>query len=302
MNNSGLMVITADAYCQGDGEVRVAELVRNMADLIGCGSRAKAALEDAREILSYLLDVSRSWAATHGASMVSRDISARAIRAAQKRALGAPIQYCAGVAVFRNLNLQVDERVLIPRPETEFLVEKVLARKSTGIAVDIGTGSGAIALSLASEGAFTNVIASDISLDALAVARGNAELCQFKSATSVEFVHGSGIAPLRGIKADLVVSNPPYITFAESLLLDEQVRDWEPSLALLAASNGMAMIAELITDCGDVLVSGGLLAMEVDCRRAELAAELAAERGVYRDISIEVDLAGRDRFLFANRI
>lgn len=302
MNDPGVMESPVEAGFAQPDKIEVAELVAEMSDLIGNGSRPAAAVAEAREILSYLLGVSRSWPAAHAEAGISAPVAVRAIKAAQKRALGAPIQYSAGLAAFRNLTLEVDERVLIPRPETEMLVDLVLSRISTGVAVDIGTGSGAIALALATEGAFTRVIASDVSLDALAVARRNADLLRPKLITGVEFVHGSGAAHLRGICANVIVSNPPYISFAESVTLDEQVRDWEPPLALFAASDGMAVISQIVDEAQEFLVSGGLLALEVDSRRAQLAADLAAQSGWYRDISVLTDLTGRERFLFAHRI
>jgi release factor glutamine methyltransferase len=199
----------------------------------------------------------------------------------------------------------VDERVLIPRPETEQLVELVLELEPSlrpgGTVVDVGTGSGAIALALASEGSFSRVIATDVSLDALAVARANVARCAGVLRAPVELRHGSLLGPVteRGLCA--VVSNPPYIALDEAAMLPALVRDWEPSVALFSGAAGMATIAGLVRDSAATLAPGGLLALEVDARRASLAAELAATHGGYDNIRVERDLTGRERFVVARR-
>jgi release factor glutamine methyltransferase len=282
-----------------DSKVTIEELVHTMSEIISGINDQMDAIADAREILSYLLDAPRSWPAFNGSATVTRENARRAIAAAEKRSHGAPIQYCAGLAAFRSLTLNVDSRVLIPRPETELLVEHVLSRKKTGVAVDLCTGSGAIALALATEGSYDQVIATDISNEALEVARGNAERYAESMKPEVEFIQGSALEPILSRRADVVVSNPPYIAFSELFTLDESVRDWEPSLALLAGDNGMAVIAEIVAGEPEILVDGGLLALEVDSRRAARAAELATATGQYRDISVLPDLTGRDRFVVA---
>ena len=277
----------------------VKDLVHTMSEIISSVSDQSDATADSREILSYLLDVPRSWAATHSNESVSRDIAARALAAAEKRSHGAPIQYCTGLAAFRNLTLNVNSQVLIPRPETELLVEHVLSRARTGTVMDICTGSGAIAIALATEGNYDAVIATDISSDALEVARENARRYAGETSCPIEFVEGPALQPVASRSANVIVSNPPYIAFSELFTLDESVRDWEPSLALLAGDNGMAVISEIVAGAGRALLDGGLLALEVDSRRAEVAAQLAAAAGLYRDISILPDLTGRDRFVLA---
>lgn len=297
MSNSA---IVETKVMSGDTEASVKDLVHTMSEIICSVLDQPDATTDAREILSYLMDVPRSWTALHGSDKVARDVSRRALAAAEKRAHGAPIQYCAGLAAFRNLTLNVDSRVLIPRPETELLVEHVLSRANTGVIFDICTGSGAIAIALGTEGAYDKIVATDISGDALEVARGNAERYAQRLNTPIEFVQGGGLGPVSGRRANIIVSNPPYIAFSELFTLDESVRDWEPSVALLAGDNGMAVIAEIIECAPSILEDGGLLALEVDSRRASVAAELAAATGRYRDISILKDLTGRERFVLAN--
>jgi release factor glutamine methyltransferase len=212
------------------------------------------------------------------------------------------LAYAAGCAAFRHLTLDVDQRVLIPRPETEVLVDLVLARAGEGgIAVDIGTGSGCIALALASEGRFARVIGTDISLDALTVARRNVERCAASLRSPVEMRHGSLLEPVRGERARVVVSNPPYIASDELQSLPRDVRDWEPPLALYSGDRGMALTTALVREASDVLEDGGLMAIEVDCRRAALVAERMAADGRYVDVSVMLDLTGRERFVLARR-
>jgi release factor glutamine methyltransferase len=193
--------------------------------------------------------------------------------------------------------------VLIPRQETEVLVDAVLERAghAGGIVVDIGTGSGAIALALASEGHFTRVIATDVSRGALEVARRNATRLAPVLRCPVELRQGSLGAPLAGERADIVVSNPPYIAYHEAPELPPSVHDWEPPIALFSSEGGMAATSRVIHEAAAVLVPGGLLALEVDARRASLAAELAMTDGRFTEVSLRLDLAGRERILMATR-
>jgi release factor glutamine methyltransferase len=259
---------------------------------------------EARELLAALHDMPRHWPLLERGTAMSADAWERALAAAARRARGAPLQYAAGRAAFRHLTLDVDERVLIPRPETEQLVEIVLelTRDSAGgVAVDVGTGSGAIALALASEGTFEQVIATDVSLDALDVARGNVRRCAAALRAAVSLRHGSLLGPVleRGMRA--VVSNPPYIAYDEAASLPAGVRNWEPAVALYSGADGMAATARLVREAALTLATDGLLAVEVDARRAGTAAELVASAGAYADVRVLLDLTGRERFVVARR-
>jgi release factor glutamine methyltransferase len=258
---------------------------------------------EAREIVAAILDVPKFWAAANAVADASPQVARSVIRAAMKRAGGAPLAYAVGRASFRHLTLDVDERVLIPRVETETLVERVLDRCTprTRSIADIGTGSGAIALSLAFEGEFERVLATDISLDAINVAAGNAAAFAKALKSPVEFRHGSLLAPLADLKLDAIVCNPPYVSFAEVADLPADVRDWEPSLALLCAEDGLSVTRELIRSAPDVLRGGALLALEVDARRAGTVAEMIAVDGRYAQVEVLLDLTGRERFVFARR-
>jgi release factor glutamine methyltransferase len=258
---------------------------------------------EAREIVAAVLDVPKFWAAANAVADASPQVARSVIRAAMKRASGMPLAYAVGRASFRHLTLEVDERVLIPRVETEVLVERVLERctPKTRAVADIGTGSGAIALSLAFEGKFERVFATDVSLDAINVAAANAASLSKGLQSPVVFRHGSLLAPLRGEKLDAIVCNPPYISFAEIGELPADVRDWEPSVALLSAQDGLSVTRELIHQAPDAIPSGGLLALEVDTVRAGTVAEMIAVDGRYAEIEVLLDLTGRERFVFARR-
>lgn len=262
------------------------------------------AVAEARELLALLHDMPRHWPTLSRDQELDAAQCDAARRAAAKRAAGAPLQYAAGRAAFRHLTLDVDERVLIPRPETEQLVEIVLdltRHERGGVAVDVGTGSGAIALALANEGRFARVIGTDVSLDALAVARANAERFAGSWCAALELRHGSllGPVPEKGLRA--IVSNPPYISFEEAAALPTSVRDWEPAVALFSGQDGMAATARLVRDAAASLAPSGVLALEVDIRRAATVAELAASHGSYVDVRVLLDLTGRERFVVARR-
>src|SRR5450755_520646 len=278
----------------------VGALVRELAVMLR-GAGIEDAKREAGDIVAAVNDAPRFWALLHELDVVSAGVADRCRRAAQHRSSGAPFAYAVGRSAFRHLTLHIDERVLIPRQETELLVDEVLAREATGLAIDIGTGSGAIALALASEGKFDRVIGTDVSSGAVRVARANGERLASELTATVEWREGSLLAPVAGERARVLVSNPPYISLDEAPTLPESVRDWEPPFALYSALGGMAISASIVRGAPDVLVAGGLLVMELDSRRASLAAELALASGRYRDVSVRLDLAGRERFLIARR-
>jgi release factor glutamine methyltransferase len=257
----------------------------------------------AHDVISALLDVPRFWPSANASEAIDDSMCHAARVAVARLRTGAPFAYAVRRAAFRHLTLDVDERVLIPRPETEGLVEEVLrmTRGIGGCAIDIGTGSGAIALSLASEGMFDRVIATDISRDALAVASRNAARLAGALRTAVEFRHGSLLAPVQGMSAAVIVSNPPYIAYHEADALPASVRDWEPTLALLSGADGMSATNAIIRGAAELLQHDGVLALEVDARRASLAAESLAVDPRYREIAVRLDLAGRERFVVARR-
>lgn len=280
----------------------VGSLIAEVASTLEAGGIPEFRLE-ARDLVAALLDRPRLWPWAHREDGVAEELCAIVRSAGRKRVAGAPFAYAVGRAAFRHLTLDVDERVLIPRQETEELVAAVLewSVRPGGVAVDIGTGSGAIAISLAHEGEFSRVVATDVSAGALLVAGANARRAAERGSAPVELRHGSLLAPVSELRARVIVSNPPYIAYDEAAALPSDVRDWEPAIALFSGGEGMAFTTRLIADAGSLLEPGGLLAVEVDARRAGIAAELALRDGRYRDVGIRLDLAGRERILLATR-
>ncbi|MFT7647127.1 MAG: release factor glutamine methyltransferase [Candidatus Poriferisodalaceae bacterium] len=224
-------------------------------------------------------------------------------RAIERRAAGEPLQYVLGSWAFRTLEIAVDTRALIPRPETEIVagfgiaaLKQLTARRL--LVADLGTGSGAIALSVAVEEPRASVVATDLSAEALELVRSN--LAGIGMAGSrVSLKHGSWFAALeddlRG-QLDLVISNPPYV--AEDDELDSSVADWEPPGALYASENGLADIAAIIHEAPEWLRPGGTLVLEIGARQGAEVLDLAVRAG-YSSPAIEPDLARNDRALVA---
>lgn len=216
--------------------------------------------------------------------------------AVRRRLVGDPIAYVTGSIGFRYHTVRCDKRALIPRPETELLVDLVLQRVSTGVAADIGTGTGCIALSLAQEGHFDTVLAVDSSAGAVALARHNAE----NTSMPVALVRGDLATALGPASVDALVANPPYLTTAEYQRLDPAVREWEPRAALESGLDGLDATRSLLGQAADSLRAGGWLGLEVDSNRASVVARLAREAGLAA-VTIELDLFGRQRFVLAQR-
>lgn len=213
---------------------------------------------------------------------------------------GVPFAYAVGRIGFRTLDLAIDTRALIPRPETEGLVDLVLERVRAGLAADIGTGSGCIALSLAVEGRFEKVIGVEESPAAAALARENVE--RVAPATPVEIREGNMLTPLldAGERYRVIVSNPPYLMAAEYAELDRSVAEFEPREALVSGVDGLDAIRALFADSAALLEPGGLLALEIDQRRADAVRSLARAYGWSR-IEIHADLFGCPRYALAGK-
>ncbi len=215
-----------------------------------------------------------------------------------------PLQYILGRTGFRELELKTDRRALIPRPETETLVGEVLAwaaeRDGLLSAIDIGTGTGAIALSLLTEGSFARVVGTDSSEEALELARENAGAAGVDGA--LELRAGSLFEPLEpGERFDVVVSNPPYVRDGDAPDLAPEITEWEPPGALFAGPAGLDVIRALVTDAPDRLNEGGLLALEVGDGQADDVAGLIRERQAFGEAVVRKDLAGRPRVVMAAR-
>jgi release factor glutamine methyltransferase len=223
----------------------------------------------------------------------------------RRRACREPLQYILGRAAFRELELVADPRAFIPRPETEVLVEEVLAwakdRKSgLGTVMDIGTGTGAVSVSLAVEGVCEQIVATDISEGALEVARLNAQrhgveaLLDFRRGSLFEIVDA-------GEAFDVIVSNPPYVATGERAGLQPEIRDWEPSEALFAGDDGLDVIQPLIAEAPEHLTDGGLLALEVGLGQAERVTRQIDDSGRFEPARVRRDLGGLPRVIMAER-
>lgn len=210
----------------------------------------------------------------------------------RRRGQREPLQYLLGTTGFWSLEFEVTPAVLIPRADTEILVEEAIKHAAeSGALLDVGTGSGAIAVSLASELSGWQVSALDISTEALAVAQRNAE--KNGVGERVQFLHGD-LAELPQEKYDLIVSNPPYIAQAEWDELMPEVRCFEPQNALLAADSGLDCYQKLAAQAVSRLIPGGWLLVEIGYQQAEAVQQLFVAAGL-RDVFVRDDYAGQPR-------
>ena len=251
-------------------------------------------------LLEFVLEETRIALYTQGRSPVSHLVCARYLDLLRRRARRLPIPYLTGEAGFMNLTLRVSSEVLVPRPETEELVERVLARRwaSELFFCDVGTGSGAIALALASALPYSHGVALDCSPSALAVARENAG--RLGLARRVRFVESDLFTSLeKDLIFDLVAANPPYLRTAELVGRADELA-YEPRAALEAGPRGTEVLERLIPGAFWRLRPGGVLAVEIGHDQGRAAHELAQRAG-YLNVRVEKDLAGLDRILIAER-
>jgi release factor glutamine methyltransferase len=226
-----------------------------------------------------------------------------------RREKGEPLQYVLGHWAFRRLDLMVDRRVLIPRPETEVVVEVALAELSLlgarePVVLDLGTGSGAIGLSVLSEHRTARLWATDSSEDALAVASANLAALGVVAAARAHLCHGSWWDALPSClegRADLVVTNPPYVALGEMEVLPEEVSCWEPHQALCAGPTGLEAIEAVLAGAPRWLAPRSALVSEIAPHQAGPAGGLARAAG-FSEVEVRSDLAGRERVLVARRL
>jgi release factor glutamine methyltransferase len=252
---------------------------------------------DAELLLAHGLGLSRIELYTQYERPLDDDELAACRELVRRRGLREPVAYVIGSWGFRGLDLTVDARVLVPRPETELLVDRCLELLE-GVerprVVDVGTGSGAIALSLKSERPDAEVVACDISQDALDVAAANAA----RLGLDVELHLSDLLAQVPGDGFRLVVSNPPYVSEREMTGLEPEVAEHEPRLATVAGPDGLEVYRRLVPEAAGRLVDGGSLALECGIGQAPaLVAELAAAG--YGQAGIDPDLAGIERVVWA---
>jgi release factor glutamine methyltransferase len=248
---------------------------------------------DAELLLVHVLEQGRSWLFSHPYAVIGDNDRVRFDALARRRAAGEPVAYLTGRCGFWSLDLEVGPATLIPRPETELLVELALARIPSGRSLrvaDLGTGSGAIALAIASERPQSRIIATDASADALRVARRNAAS---HGIGNIEFRCGDWFAPLAGEIFDLIASNPPYIAEGDPHLAQGDLR-FEPDTALSSGADGLDAIRTIVGDAGAHLIPGGWLLLEHGWDQGPAVRALLADAG-FIDIDTARDLEDRDR-------
>jgi release factor glutamine methyltransferase len=248
---------------------------------------------DAELLLLHVVQKPRSWLFTHADDVLDRDVQAAYSALVERRVAGEPVAYVTGQRGFWSLDLEVTPATLIPRPETELLVELALQHLPLDAecrVADLGTGSGAIALAIACERPRARVIATDASVDALAVARRNA---QRHAIGNVTFVHGDWLAPLAGQCFDVIVSNPPYIEAADPHLVQGDLR-FEPVSALASGTDGLDDIRRIVRDSRAHLHPDGWLLFEHGWEQGASTRALLVNAG-YAGVFTAQDLELRDR-------
>jgi release factor glutamine methyltransferase len=256
---------------------------------------------DAETLLLHVLGKDKAWLMAHPEEEIPAAEAGRYAKLLERRYRGEPIQYITGETEFYGLDFRVTPDVLIPRPETEHLVETVL-RVAAGFQapriVDIGTGSGAIAIALAHHLPNAAITAIDISRSALGVARQNAEPNGVYD--RIRFLEGDLLAPVAGQQFEIVVSNPPYVPAIDRASLAVEVRDHEPALALFAGDDGLGVYRRLIPVAFAALVPGGYLALEIGYGQSTAVGELLGDAG-FDQIEFFSDLQNIPRVALAQR-
>jgi len=252
---------------------------------------------DCEVLLAHAIGADRTTLYREPERQVSAAQQAAFERLISERARGRPVAQLVGQAEFWSLPFEVDEHVLIPRPETELLVELALARATPdAVIVDLGCGSGAISVALARELPAATITATDFSARALAVASRNARrLC----AGRVRFLRGDWLAPFGASCVDMLVSNPPYVEAGDPRLVESDIR-FEPRAALAAGADGLAAIRQILAAARSVLRPGGWLLLEHGYNQAQAVQELF-RRAEFGDITTSTDLGGTDRITSGRR-
>ena len=265
------------------------------------GPHPDRARRDAETLLLHVIRSERAALLVHWKEVLDEAEAARYIELIDRRRAGEPIQYILGETEFYGLPFHVTRDVLIPRPETEHLVEEVIelaAQLSAPRIVDVGTGSGCIAVALAARLPHALLTATDLAAPALAIARQNAE--RNGVAGRIRFLRGNLLAPVAGEEFEIVVSNPPYVPTADRASLAVEVRDYEPPLALFAGPGGHDAYRALIPQAFAALVPGGYLALEIGHGQSEPVRALLDSAG-FTEIEITPDLQGIPRVYVCRR-
>ncbi len=280
----------------------IAELLKKGVEILGEGEYNNPLL-DSQLLLCHVINVDKIYTYTHKDQVVDSQSVDKFFKFIDKRKSGYPIQYILGKQEFMGLDFYVKEGVLIPRPDTEILVEHIIelvkskyfGKKDLIRIVDIGTGSGAITLSLAHYLGNAHVYSIDISDTALEVATENSKKLGLES--KVTFLKGDLFNPLEELKLhssiDIIVSNPPYIPTKDILDLQKEVAEYEPKLALDGGEDGLDFYRRIVAESGKYIAHGGVLAFEIGYNQGNEVKELMA--GGFKDIEIIKDLSGHDR-------
>jgi release factor glutamine methyltransferase len=270
-------------------------------DRLSSGPHGDRARMDSEMLLMHALRRDKAWLLAHGDEEVREEPRGRFVDLLERRYRGEPIQYITGECEFYGLPFKVTRDVLIPRPETEHLVEKALelaGRFSRLRIVDVGAGSGAIAVALAHSLPEAAIAAIDMSEAALAVARDNAQRNGVDG--RIRFLQGDLLAPIAGEPFEIVVSNPPYVATSDRGSLSVEVREYEPELALFAGEDGLDVYRRLIPEAYRVLVRGGSVVLEIGYGQAEAVKGLMAAAG-FEKVEFFPDLQGILRVAWAQR-
>jgi release factor glutamine methyltransferase len=265
----------------------------DLRDMLVSGTQQLGERVDAEALLLHLLGKPRSWLFAHADDVIGMDVQTAYAALVTRRLQGEPVAYITGRRGFWSLDLEVTPATLIPRPETELLVELALQRLPPafdGIVVDLGTGSGAIALAIARERPRAHVIATDASIEALDVARRNAERHRIDN---IGFRHGDWLAPLAGEKIDMILSNPPYIESGDPHLAQGDLR-FEPISALASGDDGFDDIRRIVDEARSHLLPEGWLLFEHGWNQGVHARALLSGAG-YRDVATACDIEKRER-------
>lgn len=263
------------------------------------GPHPERARRDAELLLIHLTGKSRAWLLAHGDEEFGGCAAVRYASLVERRLAGEPIQHITGEVEFYGLPFRVTQDVLIPRPETEHLVEAaidIVGGCEAASIVDVGTGSGAIAIALAHALKSNRITATDLSVAALAVARDNAE----RNGVNVRFLQGDLLEPVGGERFDLVVSNPPYVAETDRPALSVEVREYEPETALFAGRDGLDVYRRLIPQALGRLCPGGHILLEIGYGQA-LEVRALLEETEFVDVRALPDLQGIPRVLDAVR-
>ena len=274
-------------------EIKVRDLLAQAVPALAADRATIDARREAELLLQHALRVDRAWLFAHADDEVAAVLAGQFRGYVSRRAAGEPVAYITGRREFFSLDLAVTADVLIPRAETELLVEAALERipaQATSRIADLGTGSGAIALALAHERPQARVLATDASAAALAVARGNA---QRLGLGNVEFAESDWFAALGGREFDVIVSNPPYIARGDAHLDAGDLR-FEPALALSSGADGLDAIRTIAQDARAHLAPGGWLLFEHGYDQGAAVRDILAANG-YVEAATLCDLEGRDR-------